>query len=528
MSITNIYAKNFQNGRTYYGWKALASAYYDMGCGYYSSSNFVFAIKFDITDRPISSLQFKIGMSSSNFTASNVSWNYKFFTSESELDSYSNANQYTYGDGTVTWNKGSNTTSTVNFSEQLDTGTHYLAFWRTGSLGCEIRWSTSKCSLSGTDLLYKITFTGDVGFASAYPQGYLDSGVPLSITTKTKTGYLHDYFTGTQLNGSSGGYWTDGQGTSEQTSVWYLESHDRDIYVHTKPIEYTVIYNGNGSSSGSTASSSHIYNQSKNLTKNGFKRTGYVFSGWAETRTGSKKYSDNESVINLSTLNNAAVTLYAVWQREKYTVSYDSNGHNVRSGMPASQTKTYGIALKLSDNVPVISNSTSEYKINLDVQGGQCSSTSVNTTGTTQYSFKHWSTASDDSGTKYSPGSNYSINQPVVLYLIASESLSYSSVALPTASKAGYIFKGWATNKYATSGSTGTYQPDSTQTLYAIWEAETAVDPITTYKLLCYTLYLGSQKCSLYLGSEKQKLAYDVEKYVNIADQAVVDKVVLS
>lgn len=528
MSITNIYAKNFQNGNTYYDWKALASAYYDMGCGYYSSSNFVFAIKFNITDRPISSLQFNIGMSSSNFIASNVSWNYKFFTSESELNSYSNANQSTYGDGTVTWNKGSNTTSTVNFNEQLDTGTHYLAFWRTGGSGCEIRWSTSKCSLSGTDLSYKITFTGDVGFASAYPQGYLDSGVPLSITTKTKTGYLHDHFTGTQLNGSSGGYWTDGQGTSEQTSDWYLGSHDRYIYVHTKPIEYTVVYDGNGASSGSTTNSNHAYDQAKQLSKNGFTRIGYTFDGWATTSTGQKKYSDNESVVNLTAQNNATVKLYAVWKPENYTIYYNSNGHIVQSGMPASQTKTYGVILKLSDTVPVISNSTAEYQINLDAQGGECSSTSVNTTETTQYSFKHWSTTADDSGLTYLPGSEYSINNSTILYLVSTQTKSYSLVYLPIASRAGYLFKGWSANKFDNSGTTGQYVPKNTQTLYAIWEAETAVDPITTYKLLCYTLYLGSTKCSLYLGSEKQKLAYDVEKYVNIADQAVVDNVVSS
>lgn len=35
--------------------------------------------------------------------------------------------------------------------------------------------------------------------------------------------------------------------------------------------------------------------------------------------------------------------------------------------------------------------------------------------------------------------------------------------------KDGYIFKGWSTSSTASSGSTGSYTPSGTQTLYAIW-----------------------------------------------------------
>ena len=53
------------------------------------------------------------------------------------------------------------------------------------------------------------------------------------------------------------------------------------ISVTFAPITYTIKYNGNGATSGSTANSIHTYDEEKELTANGFSRTGYNFAGWA-------------------------------------------------------------------------------------------------------------------------------------------------------------------------------------------------------------------------------------------------------
>ena len=53
------------------------------------------------------------------------------------------------------------------------------------------------------------------------------------------------------------------------------------ISVTFAPITYTIKYNGNGATSGSTADSDHTYDEEKELTANGFSRTGYNFAGWA-------------------------------------------------------------------------------------------------------------------------------------------------------------------------------------------------------------------------------------------------------
>ena len=56
---------------------------------------------------------------------------------------------------------------------------------------------------------------------------------------------------------------------------------DHKISVTFAPITYTIKYNGNGATSGSTADSIHTYDEEKELTANGFSRTGYNFAGWA-------------------------------------------------------------------------------------------------------------------------------------------------------------------------------------------------------------------------------------------------------
>ena len=54
------------------------------------------------------------------------------------------------------------------------------------------------------------------------------------------------------------------------------------ISVTFAPITYTIKYNGNGATSGSTADLDHTYDEEKELTANGFSRTGYNFAGWAK------------------------------------------------------------------------------------------------------------------------------------------------------------------------------------------------------------------------------------------------------
>ena len=101
---------------------------------------------------------------------------------------------------------------------------------------------------------------------------------------------------------------------------------------------YTVTFNANGGE-GTMADQPFTYDEEKKINKNTFTRDGYTFAGWAESTDGIVKYTDEQFVKNLTTINNGVVTLYANWTANPYTVTFNPNGGSVT---PESKTVTYG------------------------------------------------------------------------------------------------------------------------------------------------------------------------------------------
>ena len=144
-----------------------------------------------------------------------------------------------------------------------------------------------------------------------------------------------------------------------------------NIYADWSANTYTIVYNGNGNTGGSTVSSSHTYDVAKNLTKNGFTKTGYTFKNWNTKSDGTgTSYADQASVKNLTSANGGTVTLYAQWTANKYTIVFNSNGG---TGTMANQEMTYDKAENLN----------------------------ANTFKRTGYRFDGWNTKADGTGTSY-------------------------------------------------------------------------------------------------------------------------------
>lgn len=154
-------------------------------------------------------------------------------------------------------------------------------------------------------------------------------------------------------------------------------------------VSYTVTYDGNGASGGSTPS-----NQTKthdvsltlrsNDSANPLVRTGYTFSGWNTAADG----SGTSYAAGASYTTNAATTLYAQWTVATYNVTYDGNAPNLSSPTPDIQTKTHNTSLTLSSLTPIRSG----------------------------YTFSGWNTAADGSGTPYAAGASYTANAATTLY----------------------------------------------------------------------------------------------------------------
>lgn len=234
---------------------------------------------------------------------------------------------------------------------------------------------------------------------------------------------------------------------------------------------FTLYYSANGGS-GAPASQSGVSSDMlyEFTVRSGEPtRTGYRFRGWASSSSASSASYQAGDTVAVTRSNesqtNASRTLYAVWQKRTYTVSYSANGG---SGAPGSQTKTYGIDLTLSSTAPTRSG----------------------------YTFRGWA-VSASGGVAYSPGGTYSENASITLYAVWDEdepttyTVSYkanggtgapgnqsypagSSVVLSSVipTREGYEFLGWSKSATATAA---TYAPGATYsgastTLYAVWQ----------------------------------------------------------
>lgn len=223
---------------------------------------------------------------------------------------------------------------------------------------------------------------------------------------------------------------------------------------------YSVTYNGNGNTGGSTSSQTKTYGTALTLRSNGFTRTGYAFKRWNTTS------SDSGTAYNAgaSYTANAALALYAIWNPYIY---YNANG-GVATSMPDTQLKTYGSTLRLTSGV---------------------------TPTRAGYAFKRWNTATDDSGTAYTPGQTLAANDNTTktLYAIWNPLISYDAnggsgapataaktygeaftVSTTTPTRTGYTFAGWntAVNGSGTAYASGGTIPASMNvatTLYAQW-----------------------------------------------------------
>lgn len=293
---------------------------------------------------------------------------------------------------------------------------------------------------------YTVSYNANGGSGAPSSQKkYYGKTLTLSSTKPTRTGYSFE------------GWATSASGSvAYKAGASYTANSAVTLYAIWKADTYTVSYNANG---GSNPPSSQTKTYGKTLTLSSSKpsRTGYTFQGWATSASGSVSYAAGASYTA-----NAAVTLYAVWKINTYTVSYNANGG---SNPPSSQTKTYGKALTLSSTKPT----------------------------RTGHTFQGWATSSGGS-VAYAPGASYTANAAATLYAvwkINTYTVTYNAnggtlgsvktqpktygTALKltgTATRPDYTFKGWATSAggsvvYASGAN---YTANADVTLYAVWE----------------------------------------------------------
>ena len=111
------------------------------------------------------------------------------------------------------------------------------------------------------------------------------------------------------------------------------------------PTTYKVAFDANGGT-GTMSAQTIVRNATAKLKANAFKRSGWIFLGWAKTKTGAVAYKDQASVKNLAAAGKSA-TLYAKWAKKTYKVKFVANGGK---GKMKVLKMTYGKGKKLTAN----------------------------------------------------------------------------------------------------------------------------------------------------------------------------------
>ena len=122
------------------------------------------------------------------------------------------------------------------------------------------------------------------------------------------------------------------------------------VYFGVKLVDgtYTVNFDANGGEGAMTSQTLTYGKTSESLKANAFTKPGYTFAGWNTAADGTgTAYTNRQTTPNVTTENGGAVTLYAQWTANSYTVKFDGNG---AEGTMADQSFTYDVEQALTAN----------------------------------------------------------------------------------------------------------------------------------------------------------------------------------
>ena len=311
---------------------------------------------------------------------------------------WSTSNQTKLGESTYTYDRG---TSAVTYSCAAKfTGIEAASGTMTHTRSYTIPALTK----------YTVKYNANGGSGAPSSQTkYYGKTLTLSTTKPTRTGYTFvRWITSSDDEYAAGGSYT------ANASVTLYAKWSENILTINYYSNYATSYNGTTEALNTVNNNNVLVHSQKYYYDNtypsgllnydsgsslGMIRTGYTGTGkWGTSTSGGTliDQSDNSFTTgqdfaekfgkSLKT-GNASVNVYAQWQINTYTVSYNANGG---SGAPSSQTKTHGKTLTLSTTKPT----------------------------RTGYTFVGWGTYETDTEVNYNPGGSFTANHDDILYAI--------------------------------------------------------------------------------------------------------------
>lgn len=430
-----------RDGYTFAGWNTLANG---------TGSNYLAGASFSM---PASNTTLFAKWTAIDY---NVTYSANAPQGQSATGAQSDATNYTLGQSVTVANKGT-----------LDVAGYRFVGWNTSANGTGADYAagqTFNMPLNGITLYakwvlasIKLTYDGNGGNGAPAPQTETaGSAINLPPTVPTRDGYTFDGWCVDLANCPT---------PLQPGGPYTVPSSDQILSAKWTALSYSFIYNANGGLGAPSAVTGLNVGGFVTVSPTIPTRTGYTFLGWNALITGSGVDYSAGSQYQMGAGN---VTIYAKWQGDPFTLTYNSNGGTAL--VTSTETRVAGSVASISSATPTRSG----------------------------YSFTGWNTAANGSGTAYAssaaltmPGSNLTL---FAQWATVSNQVSYNAnggsgapgsataafgstvnVSATVPSRAGYTFTGWNT----VQGGTGTSyssgdrfsMPATSVVLYAQWSA---------------------------------------------------------
>jgi uncharacterized repeat protein (TIGR01451 family)/uncharacterized repeat protein (TIGR02543 family) len=375
-----------------------------------------------------------------------------------------------------------------------------------GGTAGTVATATSKYSDLATDdsttsITLKAVWTADADVTINYKSADTSTGTvdPASESLNPETGSAAGS-TATAKDGYHFVSWTNASGDVVSTDASYVPAKVNGLNVaatytaNFKANGYTIHFDPNATdATGSTADEAMTFGTAADLTANGFDRPGYTFGGWntKADNTGTS-YSDKANVSDLTTVDGATVTLYAVWtQDSNVVISYKSADATMGTVDPGSESLApatgvaAGSTATAKDGYEFVSwTNASGDVVSTDASyvPAKVNGLNVAATYTANFKAKEYTVSFDtDGGT---PATIDSIEVTKGTVIVKDGDWASTGGTAPT--KDGYVFGGWQVVSAGSGLTVGSIlsstdvMPASDVALKAIWTVAPSADVVVT------------------------------------------------
>ena len=115
-----------------------------------------------------------------------------------------------------------------------------------------------------------------------------------------------------------------GSGNGLDVKHWVLVCNNYTEIAQWTANSYNIYYDGNGEDSGWVSDGTATYDLNYTFATNGYKKKGYSFVGWSTDKYATTAQYSPGQTITWTDID--GMTLYAIWSKSSYEVSFDGNG----------------------------------------------------------------------------------------------------------------------------------------------------------------------------------------------------------